>query len=52
MSEKNSLKSSVESLLFVSGEPMKLAKIAKICEVSKDEVAEEIETLNANYKNS
>lgn len=52
MSEKNSLKSSVESLLFVSGEPMKLAKIAKICEVSKDEVAEEIETLNANYKNA
>lgn len=31
---------------------MKLAKIAKICEVSKDEVAKEIETLNADYKNA
>jgi segregation and condensation protein B len=52
MSEKNSLKSSIESLLFVSGEPMKLAKIAKICEVSKDDIAREIETLNTDYKNS
>lgn len=52
MSEKNSLKSSIESLLFVSGEPMKLAKIAKICEVSKDDVSREIEMLSADYKNS
>jgi segregation and condensation protein B len=52
MSEKNSLKSSIESLLFVSGEPIKLAKIAKICEVSKDDVAREIETLNADYSSS
>lgn len=52
MSEKNNLKSSLESLLFVSGEPMKLAKIAKICEVSKDDVAREIEALNSDYKSS
>ena len=31
---------------------MKLAKIAKICEVSKNDVSREIETLNADYKNS
>jgi len=52
MSEKNSLKSSIESLLFVSGEPVKLAKIAKICEVPKDDVSREIGALNADYKNS
>jgi segregation and condensation protein B len=52
MPEKNSLKSSIESLLFVSGEPMKLAKIAKICEVSKEDVAQEIEALNASYANN
>jgi len=50
MPEKNSLKSSIESLLFVSGEPMKLAKIAKICEVTRDDVTREIEALNADYK--
>jgi len=50
MSEKNSLKSSIESLLFVSGEPMKLAKIAKICETSRDDIVREIEALNADYK--
>lgn len=52
MSEKNSLKSSIESLLFVSGEPMKLTKIAKICEVSRDDAAREIEALNSDYKSS
>ena len=50
--EPQQLKSTIESLLFVSGEPMKLAKIAKICEVSKEDVSQEIETLNAGYKNS
>lgn len=49
MSEKNTLQSSIESLLFVSGEPMKIAKIAKICEVSRDEVAGKIEELNSGY---
>ena len=50
--ELQQLKSTIESLLFVSGEPMKLAKIAKICEVSKDDVSREIEALNIGYKNN
>lgn len=50
--ESQKLRSTIESLLFVSGEPMKLARIAKICEVSKDDVATEIEALNNDYKNS
>jgi len=44
------IKSVVESLLFVSGEPMKLAKIAKICGVSKNEIAAGIEDLNQQYQ--
>ncbi len=52
MPTPNKLKSVLESLLFVSGEPLKLAKIAKICNVSKNEVAGEIEALNDDYKNS
>lgn len=46
------LRSIIESLLFVSGEPMKLARIAKICEVPKENVATEIEALNAEYNTS
>ena len=52
MPTPNKLKSVIESLLFVSGEPLKLAKIAKICNVSKNEVAGVIEALNDDYKNS
>ena len=52
MPTPNKLKSVLESLLFVSGEPLKLAKIAKICNVSKNEVAAEIEALNDDYRNS
>jgi len=44
------LKSQIESLLFVSGEPLKLAKVAKICEVPKDEILAEIEALNSEYR--
>lgn len=50
--DSQKLKSTVESLLFVSGEPMKIAKIAKICGVSRNEIAAEIEALNSDYKNS
>lgn len=32
------MKSIIESLLFLSGEPLKIAKIAKICESSKAEI--------------
>jgi segregation and condensation protein B len=52
MPTQNKLKSVLESLLFVSGEPLKLAKIANICKVSKNDVATEIEALNDDYKNS
>lgn len=48
--ETKNLKSAVESLLFVSGEPAKLAKIAKICNVSKNEVADAIQELNRDYQ--
>lgn len=44
------LQSMIESLLFVSGEPIKLAKLAKICEASKESVVREIENLNQAYK--
>jgi len=49
--ESSRLKSTIESLLFVSGEPMKLTKIAKICDVSKNDVDREIKALNAGYEN-
>ncbi|HLM83682.1 MAG TPA: SMC-Scp complex subunit ScpB [Candidatus Bathyarchaeia archaeon] len=48
--DSQKLKSAIESLLFVSGEPMKLAKIAKICGVSKNEIIDEIERLNGEYQ--
>jgi len=44
------IKSATESLLFVSGEPIKLAKIAKICGVSKNEINACIEELNREYE--
>lgn len=52
MPTPNKLKSVIESLLFVSGEPLKIAKISKICNVSKNEVSAEIEALNDDYRNS
>lgn len=44
------LKSAIESLLFVSGEPVKIAKLAKLCNAPKNEIAAEIEKLNEEYK--
>jgi segregation and condensation protein B len=52
MPTPNKLKSVLESLLFVSGEHLKLAKIAKICNVSKSEISTGIDELNDDYKNS
>jgi len=46
----NKLKSILESLLFVSGEPLKLTKIAKICNISKIEVISGIDDLNKDYQ--
>jgi segregation and condensation protein B len=48
--DSQKLKSAIESLLFVSGEPMKIAKIAKICNVPKNEVGTCIEDLNRDYQ--
>jgi segregation and condensation protein B len=50
MPTPNKLKSVLESLLFVSGEPLKLAKIAKICNVPKNEVIAGVDDLNQDYQ--
>lgn len=47
--EISKLKSIIESLLFLSGEPLKMAKIAKICESSKDEVESALMMLQEEY---
>ncbi|MFA5925445.1 MAG: SMC-Scp complex subunit ScpB [Parcubacteria group bacterium] len=44
------IKSIIESLLFVSGEPVKLAKLAKICQVEKKEVEKSLEEIDVFYK--
>jgi len=48
--EKSKLKSVLESLLFVSGEPIKIAKLAKIIEVEKKEIVEAITEISKEYQ--
>ncbi|HBR71403.1 MAG TPA: SMC-Scp complex subunit ScpB, partial [Candidatus Moranbacteria bacterium] len=48
--EKNKLKSVLESLLFVSGEPIKISKLAKIVEMKKEEVVEAISEISKKYR--
>jgi len=43
------IKSIIESILFVSGEPMKLLKLAKIADATEAEVEEAVAGLNADY---
>jgi segregation and condensation protein B len=43
------LKSIIESILFVSGEPMKLLKLAKVTDVTEVEVEEAIARLSDDY---
>lgn len=43
------IKSAVESVLFVSGEPMKISKISRIIEVSKEDVENALMLLNGDY---
>jgi segregation and condensation protein B len=43
------LKSAIESLLFVSGEPVKISKISKICGAQKAEVENALMALSAEY---
>ncbi len=49
--ERNELKSILESLLFVSGEPVKSAKLAKICGVAVSELENAAAELAAEYEN-
>ncbi|MDD3486763.1 MAG: SMC-Scp complex subunit ScpB [Candidatus Moranbacteria bacterium] len=49
MDEKK-LESILESLLFVSGEPLKIAKLAKFCGVSGNEVGLRLKNLNEDYQ--
>ncbi|MCX6762108.1 MAG: SMC-Scp complex subunit ScpB [Candidatus Moranbacteria bacterium] len=43
------LKSIIESILFVSGEPMKLLRLAKVTDATEAEVEEAVAKLNAEY---
>lgn len=45
------LKSIIESLLFVSGEPISLARLVKITQKSEDEVLKAIDELSGDLKN-
>lgn len=47
--EEEKLKSAIESILFVSGEPVSMAKIAKITEASVPEVENWIMVLQGEY---
>lgn len=49
MMELEKLKSIIESILFISGEPIKASKIAKIAGVAKSEVISAVEALNNEY---
>lgn len=44
------MKSVLESLLFVSGEPIKISKLAKIVEMKKEEVVEAISEISKKYR--
>lgn len=49
--DNQKLKSILESLLFVSGEPVKLAKLAKTCQVEKKEVEQALDEMEKSEKN-
>jgi len=48
--DENNLKSIIESLLFVSGEPLKLSRLAKICASSKAEISQAVSQLKQEYE--
>ncbi|MDI6778058.1 MAG: SMC-Scp complex subunit ScpB [Patescibacteria group bacterium] len=48
--ETQKLKSTLESLLFVSGEPVKFAKLAKICQVGKKEIEEALNDMDSAWQ--
>ncbi len=47
--DKNKLASIIESLLFVSGEPIRVSRLAKIAGVGKNEVEESLSLINCGY---
>ena len=47
--DQEKLKSIIESILFISGEPVKIAKIAKITSASKPEIENAIMDLQTGY---
>jgi len=47
--EIEKIKSAIESLLFVSGEPIKISKISKIIEVSKEDAENALMLLAGDY---
>ena len=47
--DKNKLKSIIESLLFVSGEPVKFSKLSKVIGLEESEVKSAIEDLARSY---
>jgi segregation and condensation protein B len=48
--EKSNLKSVLESLLFVSGEPVKIGKLAKICNTAKNDIEDALLELDAEFQ--
>jgi segregation and condensation protein B len=48
--DKSKIKSVLESLLFVSGDPVKLAKLAKICQLGRKEIEEAIGDLDKIFQ--
>ncbi len=48
--DSQKLKSVIESLLFISGEPIRISKIVKLCEAPKNNVLAALETLSLDYK--
>ncbi len=47
--ELEKLKSAIESILFISGEPVEITRIAKITDATKPEVEEAIAALQSEY---
>ena len=46
---KEKIKSAIESILFISGEPVKISRLAKIIKVKITEIEEAIKLLQADY---
>lgn len=44
------LKSIIESLLFISGEPIQIARLAKICNIPKNEIEAALRELDQDYE--